>query len=76
VGDILSEAWRPGTDEPATIHVRPGVHARILAEAGAAATRNAIAGGPRRIPFVVDDEIPAAPGYEIHRRVAPEGGPC
>jgi hypothetical protein len=75
-GDILKEAWRPGVDEPVTIHVRPAVHARLLAEPGAAARRNAIAGGPRRIPVVVDDEIPAAPGYEIHRHVGPEGDVC
>jgi hypothetical protein len=75
-GDILKEAWRPGVEEPVTIHVRPAVHARMLAEAGADARRNAIAGGPRRIPVVVDDEIPLAPGYEIHRHVATAGDVC
>ena len=68
-GDILREAWRPGVGEPVTIHVRPAVLARILGETGARGVTNPTAGGRRTIPFVVDDQIPAAPGYEIHRDI-------
>ncbi|MCV2489608.1 hypothetical protein OF117_09540 [Geodermatophilus sp. YIM 151500] len=66
VGDILREAWRPDVPAPVSLHVRPEVHARMLAQ-----------GSPRTdevgadVPVVVDDEIPAQPGYEIHRAPPP-----
>jgi hypothetical protein len=51
------------------------VHARIAQEAESAGT--GLTGDDRRgttrlagIPLVVDDTLPAAPGYEIHRDVA------
>lgn len=68
--DILAEAWRPEAGEPVSIHIRAAVHARMLAEAHlrkAAAIGSADAGRPARLPFVIDDEIPVAPGYEVHR---------
>lgn len=66
--DILAEACRPGMGEPVTIHVRPAVYERMLADARRVRPRDPRAGGAStRVPFVVDDSIPAAPGYEIHR---------
>ncbi|MGY1634408.1 hypothetical protein ACI784_22135 [Geodermatophilus sp. SYSU D01186] len=69
--DLLTEAWRPGTAEPVAIHVRPEVLARFRAHT--AVDRSSAAWGDdsrspaARISLVVDDDIPAAPGYEIHR---------
>jgi hypothetical protein len=70
-GDILAEAWRPGTAEPVAVHVRPEVLARLRAHTIIDRSSGAWRDGPRppaaRLPLVVDDRIPAAPGYEIHR---------
>jgi hypothetical protein len=71
--DILSEAWRSGVGEPVSIHIRPAVYARLVSE-----MHSSRAEGSRvaaRIPFVIDDRIPSAPGYEIHRAV-PRGRAC
>jgi hypothetical protein len=74
--DILREAWRPGTAEPVVVHVRPELGARLV-ESGRARNRGCAATGSRRpcrpIPVLVDDQIPAAPGFEVHR--APPPGP-
>ncbi len=68
-GDLLREAWRPGTAEPVAIHVRPELCARLLRSRR---TRPWSCPAPvpfpsRRIPLVVDDRIPTAPGFEVHR---------
>ncbi|MGY1710796.1 hypothetical protein ACI8AC_14925 [Geodermatophilus sp. SYSU D00758] len=64
---LLAEARRPGAAEPVAIHVRPELHGRM---------RTAAVGSDPPLPVVVDDDIPAFPGYEIHR-AAPEGaGPA
>ncbi len=68
-GDLLREAWRPGTAEPVDIHVRPELCARLLRSRrtrpqSCAALRPFPA---KRLPLVVDDRIPAAPGFEVHR---------
>ncbi len=68
--DILTEAWRSGVAEPVAIHVRPEVHARLRAQAGLSRPPAALDADPVRragIPFVIDEQIPIAPGYEIHR---------
>ncbi|MGY1683209.1 hypothetical protein [Geodermatophilus sp. SYSU D01176] len=68
-GDLLREAWRPGTAEPVAIHVRPELCARLL-RSRRTRPRSCPAAGPfppRRIPLLVDDRIPAAPGFEVHR---------
>ena len=68
-GDLLREAWRPGTAEPVAIHVRPELCARLL-RSRRTHPRSFPAPRPfppRRIPLVVDDGIPAAPGFEVHR---------
>jgi hypothetical protein len=73
--DILSEACRPGVGEPVTIHIRPAVYARMLAERRPAGRQEGLPREATRVPFVIDDGIPSAPGYEIHRAV-PQGWPC
>ena len=73
--DILSEARRPGVGEPVTIHIRPAVYARMLAETRSDSWQERRGRGTSRIPFVIDDRIPSAPGYEIHR-AAPTGWTC
>jgi hypothetical protein len=70
--DILSEACRPGVGEPLTIHIRPAIYARMRAETRPAWCHDRCRGAAARIPFVIDDGIPSAPGYEIHRAV-PQG---
>lgn len=68
--DILSEAWRDGAAEPVSIHVRPELHARLLAQRGCTPLRVVPQDEVRpraRLSVVIDEEIPIAPGYEIHR---------
>ena len=73
-GDILVEAMRSDVAEAVAIHVRPELHVLI--------SRQSEVAPPRRPPgvasatwagirFVVDDQIPASPGYEIHRAPPP-----
>jgi hypothetical protein len=57
-GVILAEAVRPDAARPVAVHVRPEIY-------------DLVAGRWSGIPLVVDDSIPARPGYEIHRAVAP-----
>lgn len=64
--DILSEALRPDAGAPVLIHLRPELHARICRCGPATGGQ---AEDPLGIPVVVDDDIPAFPGYEIHRSV-------
>jgi hypothetical protein len=70
-GDILAAAVRADAAAPAVVHVRPEVYARIgprpLVPDPTAGARGDI---PATIPLVVDDQLPRAPGYEVHR-VAP-----
>jgi hypothetical protein len=58
-GDILAAAWRPGLPAPTEIHVRPELVPLL--------------GSPRveapPVRVVVDEGIPAFPGYEVHRSV-------
>ena len=69
VEDILAAARRPGAAEPTEIHVHFRIHARLLQEAGAPV----IVDERQRITaldgirLVVDEGLPACPGYEIHR---------
>jgi hypothetical protein len=67
VEDILATARRPGLAEPTEIHVRAGLHARLLQEPDALVLLDGIR-------LVVDDDVPAFPGYEIHRAGAPVHG--
>ena len=68
-GDILATARQPGLTEPVAVHVRPELAALIAdgrdgptpTETGDLVVRSA------GIPFVVDDEIPGFPGFEVHR---------
>jgi hypothetical protein len=64
--DILSEALRPDAGPPVLIHLRPELLARIC-RCGPGAGR--AAEDPLGIPVVVDGDIPAFPGYEIHRSI-------
>jgi hypothetical protein len=71
-GDLLAEALRPGTAEPVAIHLRPALHVLIRRQDPSAAAEPVGGGAAGRlagIRLVVDDGIPAAPGYEIHRAV-------
>ena len=72
-GDILAVARQPGLTEPVAVHVRPELLARMCAdgdEAMPTATPDEVARSAG-IPFVVDDELPGVPGFEVHR--APPG---
>jgi hypothetical protein len=80
-GDILAAAMRPDAAEPATIHVRPEVHARICPRRSSPDATDGsgpdTSGLPAGIRLVVDDRLPRTPGYEIHRVAPPEPGhPC
>jgi hypothetical protein len=68
IGDILAEASRPAAAEPVAIHVRPEIHELIHRQEQT--RRCALAGAGLRL--VVDQEIPAVPGYEIHRAAPPD----
>lgn len=78
VGDILTEAWRPGTVEPVAIHIRPEVYARMLAQmtplARDATREHRTLGYPDGIPLLVDGDLPPFPGFEVHRRPPTENG--
>jgi hypothetical protein len=70
-GDLLAEAARPDAAEPVAIHVRSALHALICRQSGSTGAVLSAAGpaGPTEIRLVVDDELPAAPGYEVHRAI-------
>jgi hypothetical protein len=65
--DILAAARRPGAAEPTEIHVRAALYKRLLQEPRALVLLDGIR-------LVVDEELPAFPGYEIHRACAPARG--
>jgi hypothetical protein len=71
LGDILAEAWRPGTAAPAAIHVRPEVAFRMVAQmtpsARATILEHGTVGHPNGILLVIDGTLPDYPGFEIHR---------
>ncbi|MGY1619707.1 hypothetical protein ACI797_23445 [Geodermatophilus sp. SYSU D00691] len=59
--DILAIARRPGVAEPVEIRIRPEVRDLLVSQGR---------DGPVEldgIRLVVDEELPAYPGYEIHR---------
>ncbi len=59
-GDILAEAYRQGAAAPVAIHVRPELGDLFRAEAAGHLP-------PDPLLLVVDADLPASPGYEIHR---------
>jgi hypothetical protein len=65
--DILDAAWTPGLPAPTAIHIRPELHARMGRAVSSRRSGNDVDGPASDVPFVVDDQIPASPGYEIHR---------
>jgi hypothetical protein len=76
VADILAAARRPGAAEPTEIHVHVRIHTRLLHEADAPLVVDdrqritALDG----IRLVVDEEVPAFPGFEVHRAGGPPQG--
>ena len=72
LGDILAIAWRPGAAPPREIRVRSEVRDRVLAQLPPAERDRAVVGGPAGVPLVLDDELPACPGFEVVR-ARPEG---
>jgi hypothetical protein len=60
-GDILAIARRAGAAAPVEIRVRPEVQQDLR---GTAEAPPADLDG---IPLVVDEDLPAFPGYEVHR---------
>ena len=76
IEDILATARRPGVAEPTEIHVRAALHLRLLQEPGAPVVVDERLGISTLdgIRLVVDEELPAFPGYEIHRASAPVHG--
>jgi hypothetical protein len=78
IGDILSEARWPDAAEPVAVHVRPELYALICRQSGTRSADDAArctAGRWDGIRLVVDDEMPATPGYEIHRAEPRDRGP-
>ncbi len=73
VEDILATARHPGLAEPTAIHVRAALHLRLLHEPGAPVVVDERRGisALDGIRLVVDEQLPAFPGYEIHRACAP-----
>ena len=69
VEDILATARRPGVAEPTEIHVRAALHLCLLREPGAPVVVDERLGisSLDGIRLVVDEDLPAFPGYEIHR---------
>ena len=69
VGDILATARRPGLTEPVAVHVRPELLPLIRghADSSTPATTGEVVARSAGIPFVVDDDIPGFPGFEVHR---------
>jgi hypothetical protein len=72
LGDILAIAWRPGAAPPREIRVRSEVRDRVLAQLPPAERARAVVGGPVGVPLVLDDELPAYPGFEVVR-ARPDG---
>ena len=72
LADLLDAARGPGVAEPSEIRVRPELCARMQREAGWSCVPVTL-DAPGRIncldgiPVVVDPDLPAFPGYEIHR---------
>jgi hypothetical protein len=72
VDDVLAAARSPGAAEPSEIHVRAALYAQMRREVVAGhAPVTADADGEIShldgIPVLVDEGLPAFPGYEIHR---------
>ena len=76
VEDLLATARRPGVAEPTEIHVRAGLHLRLLREPGAPVVVDERRGisALDGIRLVVDEDLPLYPGYEIHRACDPVHG--
>jgi hypothetical protein len=76
VDDLLATARRPGVAEPTEIHVRAALHLRLMHEPGAPVVVDERSGISTLdgIRLVVDEELPAYPGYEIHRACDPVHG--
>jgi hypothetical protein len=67
-GDLLAVARQAGAAEPVEIRVRPELYARIVQQARDEAVSEQDAPTDLAdIPLVVDADLPAFPGYEIHR---------
>jgi hypothetical protein len=70
--DLLDAARGVGAAEPNQIRVRPELSARMQREAAWSRVPVTVDGrggvsGLDGIPVAVDPELPAFPGYEIHR---------
>ena len=76
VEDIVASARRLVAAEPTEIHVRAALHSRLLRESDALVVLDDRQGISTLdgITLVVDEELPAFPGYEIHRACAPVRG--
>ena len=75
--DLILEALRPGAAEPVAIHVRSDLHALIRPRLGepvsGADAPGWLAEGSTTVRLVVDDGIPATPGFEVHRALPVPG---
>ncbi len=69
IEDIVASARRPGAAEPTEIHVSAALYARLLREPDVLVVLDERQGisALDGIRLVVDEELPAFPGYEIHR---------
>jgi hypothetical protein len=72
--DILAAALRWDAADPVAVHVRPEVRARMGPGPLSRPPRTGTGQGDD-IPVVVDDQLPRAPGYEVHRVAPPAPGP-
>jgi hypothetical protein len=72
LGDILAIAWRPGAAPPREVHVRAEVRDRVLAQLPPTERGRGLVGGPADVPLVLDEQLPACPGFEVVR-ARPDG---
>jgi hypothetical protein len=68
----VAVAWRPDAAPPREIRARSEVRDRILAQLPPDQRARAVVGGPAGVPLVLDDELPAFPGFEVVR-ARPDG---
>lgn len=79
IDDVLDAARGTGVADPSEICVRPELHDRMQREAAWSSAsltcdQDGAISHVDGIPVVVDPELPAYPGYEIHR-AGPGGVP-
>lgn len=63
LGDLYAQTWRADRADPTAVHLRPEVYARLHAQRPNIVEPCHLWG----LTLVVDERLPAYPGFEIHR---------